>query len=82
VIGDIEIQCYVLEDETMVLSQSGLLAAIGRSSRAKAGTGGKLNPNELPVFLATGNLKPFMSKELTSSTTPIFSASATLEITN
>jgi len=53
---------------------SGLLAAIGRSSRAKAGTGGKLNPNELPVFLATGNLKPFMSKELTSSTTPIFSA--------
>jgi len=30
VIGDIEIPCYVLEDETRVLSQGGFLTAIGR----------------------------------------------------
>ncbi len=30
VIGDIEIPCYVLEDETRVLSQGGFLKAIVR----------------------------------------------------
>jgi|GEM_PF-4221361 len=40
VIGDIEIQCYVLEDETRVLSQGGFLTTIGRSRMLKAGTGG------------------------------------------
>ena len=40
VIGDIEIPCYVLEDETRVLSQGGFLQAIGRSRTPKAGTGG------------------------------------------
>ena len=68
VIGDIEIQCYVLEDETRVLSQGGFLRAIGRSRTPKAGTGGVDNP---PVFLAPKNLKPFVSKELVTSTTPV-----------
>ena len=40
VIGDIEIPCYVLEDETRVLSQRGLQSAIGMSTGgARRGTG-------------------------------------------
>ena len=68
IIGDIEIQCYVLEDETRVLSQGGFLKAIGRSRTPKAGTGGVDNP---PSFLASKNLQPFINNELIGSTTPI-----------
>ena len=70
VIGDIEIPAYVLEDETRVLSQGGFLQAIGRSRTPKAGTGGGVD--DLPTFLAAGNLRPFVSQsEIGSSTTPI-----------
>jgi len=72
VIGDIEIQCYVLEDETRVLSQGGFLTAIGRSRTPKAGTGGMSNVDELPFFLRAEQLKPFVSNELSTSTLPIF----------
>ena len=68
VIGDIEIPCYVLEDETRVLSQGGFLKAIGRSRTPKAGTGGVDNP---PFFLAANNLTPFISNDLLASTTPV-----------
>ena len=68
VIGDIEIPAYVLEDETRVLSQGGFLRSIGRSRTPKAGTGGVDNP---PAFLASENLKPFVLKHITMSTTPI-----------
>ena len=71
VIGDIEIPCYVLEDETRVLSQGGFLTAIGRSRTPKAGTGGLTTVDKLPYFLMAEQLKPFISKELVLSTTPI-----------
>jgi len=70
VIGDIEIQCYVLEDETRVLSQQGFLEAIGRARKAKGGHGAGTVDNP-PAFLAPKNLKPFISKELSGSTTAI-----------
>ena len=35
-IGDIEIPCYVLEDEMRVLSQRGFLSGIGRSGNRPA----------------------------------------------
>ena len=74
VIGDIEIQCYVLEDETRVLSQGWFLKAIGRSRTPKAGTGGVDNP---PSFLAANNLNSFVSNDLLKSTTPVpFQSSA------
>ena len=44
VIGNIEIPCYVLEDETRVLTQSGILKALGRSPSAKA------NVDKYPLF--------------------------------
>ena len=70
IIGDIEIQCYVLEDEARVLSQQGFLEAMGRARKAKGGhgTGTVDNP---PAFLAPKNLKPFVSKTLSESTTAV-----------
>jgi hypothetical protein len=70
VIGEIEIPCYVLEDETRVLSQGGFLQAIGRSRTPKAGTGGGVD--DLPAFLNASNLKPYLSQIREGmSTTPI-----------
>jgi len=54
-IGDVEVPCYVLSDETRVLSQRGFLVAIGRSSSLfSQGIG----DDKLPVFLASDRLKP------------------------
>lgn len=55
VIGDIKIACYVLEDETRVLSQRGLTSFLG------------LNPDagfRMPQFLASRAIKPFVPKDL------------------
>jgi len=68
-IGDIEIQCYVLEDETRVLTQGSFLEAIGRARRAKGGQGASVD--KLPAFLAAQNLNPFIDKDLKESTRPI-----------
>ena len=70
VIGDIEIPCYVLEDESRVLSQQGYLESIGRARKAKGGhgAGGVDNPTS---FLAARNLAPFIPDDLRGSTTPI-----------
>ena len=70
VIGDIEIDCYVLEDETRVITRAGMLRAIGRAPKAK---GGRKYDKEfkLPVFLTAKNLKPFISKEIEENSKPI-----------
>ena len=46
VIGDVEIECYVLEDETRVLSQRGLQTAIGMSPG-----GGKVGARRIVEFM-------------------------------
>ena len=54
-IGNVEIPCYVLEDETRVLSQRGLTAGIG------------LNPDagfRIPQFMGTRVISPFVNKDL------------------
>lgn len=75
VIADVEIPCYVLEDETRVLTQGGFLTAIGRAEKAKGGQGSRLvvgsKVDKPPPFLAASNLIPFVSNELLESTTPI-----------
>lgn len=55
-IGDREIMCAVLDDGTRVVSQSTLLTALGRSSRAKHAAGG--------AVLFASNLQPFVSPQL------------------
>ena len=55
IIGDIEIPCYVLEDETRVLSQRGMSTAIG------------LNPESgfrMPQFMSLKSIKPYINSEL------------------
>ena len=73
-INGIKIPCYVLEDETRVLTQEGFLQAVGRHPKAKAGTGTKAmkaQVDQLPPFVASNNLKPFITNELRESTNPI-----------
>jgi P63C domain len=69
-IGDAEIPCAVLEDNRRVLTQEGVLHAIGRAKKAKGGQGASVVDNP-PAFLAAKNLKPFISEDLLRSTTPI-----------
>ena len=69
VIGGLEIECYVLEDETRVLSRGGFQAALGRHRTSR-----KHQPDDvvnLPAFLAAANLKPFISKDLVTASIPI-----------
>ena len=70
VIDDIEIPCYVLEDETRVLSQQGFLEAIGRAPKAKGGQGAQ-QVDQLPAFVSASNLKPFIHADFARSTTSI-----------
>ncbi len=71
IIGDTHISCYVLENETRVLTQTGFLTAIGRSPSPMAGRGAMSGIDNLPTFLVSKNLKPFITKELTASITSI-----------
>jgi len=63
VIGSIEIPCYVLEDETRVLSQRGMFIGMGtsRGGNTNEGSGGA----QMPRFARSKAIKPFISKDLT-----------------
>lgn len=73
-LGDTEIDCYVLDDETRVLSQRGMFKGLGvtrggpRNSNEPSQTGA-----EIPRFASQNWLKPFISNELESALkNPIF----------
>jgi len=68
-IGDAKIPCAVLDDGTRVLTQTEMLVALGRSPRPK-GKGSRA-VDELPPFLATRSLQPFIDDDLRESTKPI-----------
>lgn len=59
-IGEIEIPCYVLDDETRVLSQRGVIGGLGMSG------GGGGNADRLTAFLTSKSISPFVSKELSA----------------
>lgn len=61
VIGDIEIPCYVLEDETRVLTQSGMFAALGLARRGLVPVEGGAR---LPRFAASKAINPFIPNDL------------------
>ena len=71
VIGSLRVPCAVLDDpdSTRVLTQEGFLTAIGRAGKAKGGEGATVDG--LPAFMRASNLKPFISKDLIESITPI-----------
>lgn len=67
VIGDMRIECAVLDDGTRVLSQGTVLTALGR-----APTMGRREITEgRPPFLSAANLRPFIPKELIDIYEPV-----------
>jgi len=58
-IGGTEIPCYVLEDETRVLSQRGLISGLGMKYGSQAG-----GADRLVGFLTGKGISPFVSAEL------------------
>jgi hypothetical protein len=62
-VGGLELQCYVLDDETRVLARASFVRAIGRTGKVK---GGRRFDDEFqtPVFLSAENLKPFFPNGL------------------
>ncbi len=73
-IGGVQIDCYVLEDETRVLSQRGMFKGLGvtrggpRSDKEPSNTGA-----EIPRFASQKWLKPFIDSDLELALkTPIF----------
>jgi hypothetical protein len=69
-IGDMEIQCAVLEDGTRVLTQSGVMIALGRARQAKGRQYYDADV-DLPAFLTAKNLKDFIPQELTVTSSQI-----------
>lgn len=61
VIGDVNIDCYVLADETRVVTQSGMFSGLGLARRGlvQTNTGARL-----PRFAASKAINPFISSEL------------------
>ena len=76
-IGDIEIPCYVLEDETRVVTQSGMFRSLGLSRRGPVRA---QNGVQMPRFAASRAIFPFMTDDLkTGISSPIlFRASSTV----
>jgi hypothetical protein len=71
-VGDQDIACAVLSDGRRIITQADFLRTMGRSRSPKAGTGVLSTVDELPFFLQAEALKPFITEELRTSTTPIF----------
>ena len=62
-INGAEIPCAVLENKQRVLTQSGVMKALGRARQAK-GRQYYTGDVNLPAFLTAQNLKPFIPNEL------------------
>ena len=62
-IGDLELPCAVLEDGSRVLTQSGVMLALGRARQVKSRKYFNADVN-LPAFLQAKNLKPFITNDL------------------
>lgn len=57
-IGNVEVECYVLEDRTRVLSGRGMQQAIGLGGEAKT------HGSKLRSFLALDSIRPFVNNDL------------------
>lgn len=67
-IGDIEIECYVLEDGTRVLTQASFLSSLGRHRRAKSSRGRNA---DLPPVLQGKAIEPYISETIREKAKPI-----------
>lgn len=62
-IGNLRIECAVLENGQRLLTQSGFMRALGRARQAKGRQYYDADVN-MPAFLTAKNLKPFISNDL------------------
>lgn len=69
-IGDMEIPCAVLENGMRVLTQSGVMVALGRARQAKGRQYYDADVN-LPAFLTAKNLKPFIPSNLSVTSSQV-----------
>lgn len=67
-IGDAEIECYVLDDETRVMTQASFLQALGRHRRAYSRPDGD---DRLPPILQSKTIQPYISSEVAAAAKPI-----------
>jgi P63C domain-containing protein len=67
-IGDVGIECYVLEDGTRVITQSSMMTALSRAPRVSRKPGDDIS---LPPILRIPNLRPHISDELIADAKPI-----------
>jgi hypothetical protein len=68
-IGNIAIECYVLDDGTRVLTQASFLAALGRHPKANVRREG--GEERIPAILQGKALQPFISKEILEKSRPV-----------
>lgn len=66
-LGESEIDCYVLEDKSRVISTRGMMKALGRRWRGRKHSG-----TELPVFVEAKNLSAFIDNDLRSVLSPVY----------
>src|SRR5277367_5211401 len=69
-IGDMEIPCAVLDNGMRLITQSGVMIALGRARQAKGRQYYDADVN-LPAFLTAKNLKPFITEDLTVTSSQI-----------
>lgn len=69
VIGDVEIQCYVLADGTRVLTQASFLESLGRHPKANVRKEG--GEERIPAILQGKAINPFISQEVLAKSTPV-----------
>lgn len=67
-IGDAQIECYVLTDGTRVITQGSMLGALGRSRRVNTKPGDDV---DLPPILRTQVLRKYISDRLIEEAQPI-----------
>ena len=60
-IGDKELSCAVLDDETRILTNSAIFAAFDRPRKGKPSEEYRLK--NVPAFITTNNLKPYIDRE-------------------
>jgi len=64
-IGGVDIECYVLEDGTRVITQASFMKAIGRTRGSGAAD------ENLPPFLRTQSIRPYITDEIITAAKPI-----------
>jgi P63C domain len=68
-IGQIKIDCYVLDDGTRVLTQASFLEALGRHRKARVRN--PVGEDPVPAMIQGKSIKPFVNQELREKTSPI-----------